>query len=231
MIIVAAILSVSSALLIGAAWGVFAPPRDRTEGLFVALAGGALLIAAVLELIQPAMSIVSVAPATISILIGAVLYTALIWWLDFKSRLSKSGAVIATVLITGIPENVALGVALISYGPAQVASLIGALLLSNVPDAAGNTKEMIQAEHSRARIGLTWALIVVALSGAALIGHYALSGQSHDTLAYLRCLVAGAIICALATDVFPKAFTKNHYLSGMATAAGVVLALSLNRLG
>lgn len=231
MMIFIAIFTVSSALILGALWGLWAPPRDRVEGFSVALAGGALLIAAILELIQPAIRVVPIALAMGALLLGAVLYSAVIWWLDHKSRLSKSAAIIATVLVTGLPENVALGVALIGDGRIQVTALIGAMFLSNLPDAAGNTKDMAKALHSRSRIVCTWMLIAVALATAALLGHYALSDQALDTLAYLRCFAAGAIICTLATDVFPKAFTNNHYLSGIATAIGIVLALSLNRLG
>jgi len=48
------ILVVSGALLLGAAWGVYGTLSEAVEGFVVAVAGGALIISAVLELIKPA---------------------------------------------------------------------------------------------------------------------------------------------------------------------------------
>lgn len=54
MLTVLVILVVSGALVAGAVWGIYGTLSDQVEGLLVALAGGALIISAVLELIDPA---------------------------------------------------------------------------------------------------------------------------------------------------------------------------------
>lgn len=51
---------VSGALLAGAIWGIYGTLPDKLEGFIVALAGGALLISAALELIDPATEQVSI---------------------------------------------------------------------------------------------------------------------------------------------------------------------------
>jgi len=43
------VLVVSGALLLGAVWGIYGSLSKATEGFLVALAGGALLVSAVLE--------------------------------------------------------------------------------------------------------------------------------------------------------------------------------------
>ncbi len=49
---------------------------------------------------------------------------------------------LAAITLDGIPENLALGVALIGAGPLQVASLSGSIFLSNLPEAAEGAQEM-----------------------------------------------------------------------------------------
>ena len=46
---------VSGALILGAAWGIWGKLGDQTEGFMVALAGGALLLSVVSELIEPSI--------------------------------------------------------------------------------------------------------------------------------------------------------------------------------
>ena len=50
MVTVLVIAVVSGSLVPGAAWGIYGNLPDRVEGLVVALAGGALMISAVLQL-------------------------------------------------------------------------------------------------------------------------------------------------------------------------------------
>lgn len=49
------IFVVSAALIAGALWGIYGSLSKKTEGFLVALAGGALLVSALLELINPAL--------------------------------------------------------------------------------------------------------------------------------------------------------------------------------
>lgn len=60
MLTAAVIVVVSGALVAGAAWGIYDKPSDAVEGLLVAVAGGALLVSAVLELIEPATEVTSI---------------------------------------------------------------------------------------------------------------------------------------------------------------------------
>ncbi len=49
MMTIIVVLVVSGALIIGALWGVYGKISDSLEGFLVALAGGALLVSALLE--------------------------------------------------------------------------------------------------------------------------------------------------------------------------------------
>tara|TARA_R100001244_G_scaffold86820_3_gene66322 strand:+ start:12883 stop:13281 length:399 start_codon:yes stop_codon:yes gene_type:complete len=129
-----------------------------------------------------------------------------------------------------VPENLALGVALIGVAPIEVAALAGSILLSNLPEAAGGAKQMIDDGRSRTRVLGLWAMTALILSVAAIVGNIALEGVSPHVLAATRCFAAGAVVASLATEVFPKAYREDHHMAGIATAIGVILAVLLGTL-
>ncbi len=51
------IVVVSAALIAGAVWGIYGKLPSKLEGFIVALAGGALVVSVVLELIDPATEV------------------------------------------------------------------------------------------------------------------------------------------------------------------------------
>lgn len=230
MLTLIVIAVVSGALLAGAAWGAYFRLGKKTEGFLVALAGGALLLSAVSELIVPSIEKSSVMVAMAGVLAGAIVFSALDYWIDEKWGETSGGGLLAAVTLDGLPENLALGVALIAATPLEVAALAGSILLSNLPEAAGSAREMKDNGESKSRIMLVWAGTALALSAAALIGNVTLAGVSEHWLALIRCFAAGAVVASLATEVFPKAYKEDHHLAGIATALGVMLAFGLGSL-
>lgn len=230
MLTLIVIAVVSGALLAGAAWGAYFRLPKKTEGFLVALAGGALLLSAVSELIVPSIEKSSVMVAMAGVLAGAIVFSALDYWIDEKWGETSGGGLLAAVTLDGLPENLALGVALIAATPLEVAALAGSILLSNLPEAAGSAREMKDNGESKSRIMLVWAGTALALSAAALIGNVTLAGVSEHWLALIRCFAAGAVVASLATEVFPKAYKEDHHLAGIATALGVMLAFGLGSL-
>ncbi len=66
--------SVSGALVLGAVWGLYGTFRARVEGVVVAIAGGALLLSLVLDLVQPAIEKSSMITALLGVLAGAGIF-------------------------------------------------------------------------------------------------------------------------------------------------------------
>lgn len=225
------IVIVSGALIIGALWGIYGKVSRRTEGFMVALSGGALLVSALLELIHPALTENSISWTLLSITTGALTFTLLDYLVKEKWGSSSGGGLLAAITLDGIPENLALGVALIGAGPLSVAALSGSILLSNLPEAAGGAKEMANADHSKKKILLLWVGAALLLSAAALIGNYFLADVEKEFLNYIKCFAGGAVVASLALEVFPKSFQKDKYGTGVAVTIGLVLALFLNSLG
>lgn len=222
---------VSGALLIGAAWGLYGRLGAKTEGFLIAVAGGALILSLVSELIEPASKQVSLHWAMGGVAAGAIVFAAIDWLIDEKWGDDSGGGLLAAITLDGIPENLALGVALIGAGPMEVAALAGSIFLSNLPEAAGGAKQMGQGGRSRTAIFALWGATAVLLSAAAIVGNVALAGVGQEWLAVIRCFAAGAVVASLATEVFPKAYKEDHHMAGIATALGLVLAFLLGELG
>ncbi|WP_026753256.1 ZIP family metal transporter [Sediminibacter sp. Hel_I_10] len=224
------ILAVSFALLLGALWGIYGNLSKKTEGFLVAVAGGALMVSAILELIEPSIEKSSIVWSLVFVLLGAAIFCVLDYFIKKKWGSDSGGGLLAAITLDGIPENLALGVALIGANPMAAAALSGSIFLSNLPEAAGGAKEMAEQDISKKTILLLWGGTAVLLSACAFIGNQLLSHVSEGVLADIRCFAAGAVIASLAIEVFPKAFKKDSYYSGIATALGVVLAMYLNSL-
>lgn len=231
MLVLAVILAVSFALLAGAVWGAYLPLRDRTQGFIVAMAGGALIVSLMDELIRPATETAPLWVVVLAVAAGAVTFTGLDVWV--KRSLSGAGGLglLLAVTLDGIPENLALGTALIGAKPLEVAALAGSIFLSNLPEAAGGAQKMVSDGMARGRVLAIWGGCALLLSAAALTGYSGLSEASPALLAAIKCFAAGAVVSSLATEVFPQAFKDDCYWTGIAVVCGLILALLLGQLG
>lgn len=225
------VLVVSGALVVGALWGAYGSMGRRTEGFLVALAGGALLLSVVTELIEPSLERSGLSATVLGVAFGAALFTGVDYLIDEKWNATEGGGLLAAITLDGVPENLALGVALIGAGVPEVAALAGSILLSNLPEAAGGAKQMVDSGLGKGKVIALWAGTAALLSIAALAGNLLLAGVSEHVLATVRCVAAGAVVASLATEVFPQAYREDHHWAGIATALGLLLALALGEIG
>jgi ZIP family zinc transporter len=230
LMLLVVVLVVSGALVAGAAWGIYGKLPTRVEGFLVALAGGALLLSVTSELIEPSIAKSSVFHAMLGVGAGAIVFAVADYLIDEKWGSNSGGGLLAAITLDGIPENLALGVALIGAGGMEVAALAGSILLSNLPEAAGGARAMTADGRSKGTVMLLWIGTAALLALAAIIGNLALAGVGEGTLAVIRCFAAGAVVASLATEVFPQAFREDRHWAGVATALGVILAFSLSSL-
>ncbi len=221
---------VSAALVVGAAWGLSGHLPAHVEGFLVALAGGALIVSVVTELVEPSLEDGSALAVLAMVGAGAVVFTALDYVVDEVWGGQSGGGLLAAITLDGVPENLALGVALIGAGATEVAALAGSILLSNLPEAAGGAKQMADNDMDRGVAFGLWVTTAVVLSASALAGNLLLEQAAPSTLALVRGFAAGAVVASLATEVFPEAYREDHQSTGLAAALGVVLAVGLGLL-
>lgn len=231
MTVLLIVTAMMMSLILGAIWGAYLTLPTSLEGFLVALAGGALIVALMDELMGPGAEALPLALAMGAVLAGAAGFTLANEYID--SRFSGGGGLglLLAVTFDGIPENLALGTALVGGSAASVAALAVSIFLSNLPEAAGGAKEMVENGWSRRQTLGVWTGAAVALSLAAF-GGYGLAGFASDpVLAILKCVAAGAVVASLAIEIFPQAFREDSRGVGIAVALGLILAYSLTRLG
>lgn len=231
MLVVALICATSASLIIGALWGIYGRLPARVEGFLVAMAGGALIVSVVAELLQPASENAGLGLLLLAFGMGAVVFTGVDLWIDQRLGEDNGSGLLAAIILDGIPENLALGVALITVEPLAVLALAGSIFLSNLPEAAGGAKGMAGQGMGRMKVLALWTATAVVLSAAAIIGNLTLSPMQQTPLALIQGFAAGAVVASLSTEVFPKAYKEDREWAGIAVAIGVAMAFALNQLG
>ena len=231
MLIFAVIIVVSGALIIGALWGLYGRLPSWLEGNLLAIAGGSLMISVVIELVQPAVSGRGIWITAAFTLLGALVFAGIDYLIDEKLNSDSGAGLLAAITLDGVPENLALGVSLLSGNVMQVAALAGSILLSNLPEAAGGAKEMRKNGNSNKKVLMLWIGAAFLLSLAAILGKMLLKGMSESVISAIDCFAAGAVIASLATEVFPTAFKRGNHWAGISATIGLILALGLSQLG
>lgn len=213
-----------TALVLGSMLGVVWGPSDHTMGVLLAFAGGALVTAAAYELIEPAFRLGGNLLAGGALLLGAVVFAGADY--SFGKLTSGGGAsgwsLLASVTLDGIPENTALGIVLLGSSGAGLA-LVAAFFASNVPQALGGTRDMLDDDYTRWKTVAGWCLVAVAVGGSVPAGNTLFAGADEVVLAGLRGFAGGAILASLADEVFPDAYEDVSSLTAVATALGFLM--------
>jgi zinc transporter, ZIP family len=245
-----------SALIVGAL--LVARFRALTEprwlGLVMAFGAGALISAVTTDLVVEAYHEAGRAATGIGLLVGAVGYYLLTEWLDRRAEredpeepveaAADTGleAVPAAadaraarnltvgMVLDGIPESVAIGLTLLGGGDVSVA-LVGAVFLSNLPEAIGVAAALLAGDIPLGRVLLRFAAIgaVGALAGA--VGYGVLNETDVDAIAIIQSIAAGAMVVVVVNEMVPIAVRGAKRRAGLSAAAGFAVAAFLATLG
>jgi ZIP family zinc transporter len=248
-------LVASSALVIGAFVGIRWRLPERLLAVLLSFAAGALITALSFELFEESRERGGLGRAVIGLGLGAVVFTGLSALLDRAaqgrhpdasgsvkldpgaaaadapaSSASTTGAaglaLLAAVVLDGVPENVALGVSLTTE--AGGLALLAAVFVSNLPEAlvgAASMKE--QGRSSRWVVG-TWSLAALVLTGAVVLGAGPLASTSAETISLPLAFAAGAVLASLADTLMPEAYDQGGPAVALSTAAGFSLSYALS---
>ena len=135
-------------------------------------------------------------------------------------------ALLAAVTLDGVPENLALGVSLLSGG-GSIALLV-AIFCSNFPEALVGAVAMRRGGRSAPfAIGI-WALTAVLLTLSVVFGRGVFARFPEEHLAFPLAFAGGAVLASLADTLMPEAFEHGRPLNSMATAGGFFLAFVLS---
>jgi ZIP family zinc transporter len=234
-----------AALLIGAAIAYFVHVPQRLIAAIMAFGSGMLISALSFELMDEAYRRGGFDSTAIGILSGAVVYTAVNWFLSHQgakhrkrsggqqpseSEAGGSGlAIAAGALLDGIPESIVIGLSMLKGGVVSIPAVV-AIFLSNVPEGLSSVAGMKKAGRSTGYIFGVWGGIAIASGVAALIGYTVFQGVSPDVIAATTAIAAGAILSMLVDTMIPEAFEEVHNFAGLITVAGFLVAFMLGKL-
>lgn len=216
----------SSALPLGALIGVWRPPPRAATAALLGFASGALITAVAFELFEKAFEHGGAWRAGLAFFAGATAFVAVDGWLERRKarRQARGGAIglalLAGVTLDGVPENMAMGVALLE---GSAVTLLVAIFASNLPEAIVGAQKM-REEYGREDVVLIWIATAVLLAIAVVVGYAALEGVSDSTLSWPLGFAAGAVLASLADTLMPEAFSEGGPPVAYATALGFLLS-------
>ena len=244
-----------SALLLGAlvVWRFPRLTEPKWLGLVMAFGAGTLISAVTTDLVAEAYHEAGRAPTGIGLLVGAVGYYVVTEWLDRRAEredpeepVEEAAAVSLEALpvgadatvarnlsvgmaLDGIPESIAIGLTLLASGEVSIA-LVGAVFLSNLPEAIGASAAMLAGGRSLARVLAMLAGIVVIGALAGALGYAVLDTTDADAIALIQAVAAGAMIVVTVNEMVPLAVQGAGRRAGLAAAGGFATAAFLSTL-
>ena len=219
----------SSALVAGAVLGAFFDPSRGLVAAALAFASGALIVALAFDLFEEALRVGGTAVAASGLLAGAATFVTADGLLDRYASNATGFVLLASITLDGVPENLALGVALIGKSLSGILALLVAIFASNLPEALGGAASMRSGGHSKKLAIGVWTLTGGILAAAVVLGNAALAEAGETPLAFVRAFAGGAVLASLANALMPQAYRDGGKLIAFATAAGFLTSFLLTQ--
>jgi ZIP family zinc transporter len=133
------------------------------------------------------------------------------------------GIVVGSV-VDGVPESIIFGIQ-IGLGQVIGPAFIGAVFVSNVPQALAPSAALAESGWSRMKMAGMWGIVVLACAVTAWIGYLAGSmlGANGDRAA---ALAAGGLLAMLTDSLMPYAMQKGGSQAGVWTVVGFAASLA-----
>jgi ZIP family zinc transporter len=215
-------------LLLSGLFATWVTVPGRIVGWLGAFGAGALISAVTFDLTAQAVALGG-AGLTLWLLIGAAVFIGGDYAVD--RRLGPGGAdgaggalgIVLGAIVDGVPESLIFGISL-AAGSGVSAAFLGAVIVSNIPQALAPSADLAAAGWSRARLALMWGAVVVACGLAAGLG-YAVGAARGSTGDRMAALAAGGVLAMLTNSLMPFAFQRGGQLAGLWTVVGFALAV------
>jgi zinc transporter, ZIP family len=217
----------ASSLVIGALLSMARDWPERLVGLVLAFGAGALIAAVSFELAEEGVEIGGAGPVGIGFALGALTYFVLDGLVE-RGGSDPASALALGAFLDGIPEQLVLGLGL-AAGEEVSIGLLGAIFVSNLPEAIGSAADM-RAEGRRSETILRlWIAVAVVCTLASVAGYGIADSLSGELEGGFNGFAAGALLVMLADSMIPEA-RKAGRTTGLATAFGFAVAAGLSSL-
>jgi zinc transporter, ZIP family len=217
----------ASSLVIGALLSVAREWPERLVGLVLAFGAGALISAVSFELAEDGVAIGGAGPVGIGFALGAVTYFVLDGLVERRGS-DPASALALGAFLDGIPEQLVLGLG-VAAGDEVSVGLLGAIFVSNLPEAIGSASEMRAQGRRKETILRLWIAVAVVCTLATVAGFAIADSLSGELEGGFNGFAAGALLVMLADSMIPEA-RKAGRVKGLATAFGFAVAAALSSL-
>jgi ZIP family zinc transporter len=215
-----------SLLLAGLAATVFHVPA-RVVGALAGFGAGALVSAIAVDLTDQAEAIGAV-ELTVWLLIGAVVFIGGDAVVERRFGTGGAGGALGIVVgsvVDGVPESLIFGIGVATGSPVSL-GFIGAVFVSNVPQALAPSVDLVAAGWSRGRLAGVWGGVVLGCAIAAGLGAALTSLDPALTGDRMSALAAGGLLAMLTNSLMPFAFERGGAQAGFWTVVGFALAVA-----
>jgi ZIP family zinc transporter len=231
-------LIAASAVFIGAAIGWLARPSSRTLAALMAFGSGILLSVVAYEIVHDAFDDGGLAPTVAGYIIGALLFTFGLLWLNRSGARHRKrstipphardagGVVALATVLDSVPESLIIGFNF-HNGEAVALATVAAVFLSNIPEGVSSTMRMRIAGRGLAYVVGLWIAVAVTGAGATLAGYMLLTAASDESVALMQAIGGGALLVLIIDTMIPEAFAETHEAAGLITASGFITGFVL----
>lgn len=229
----------ASAVFVGAALGWFTRPSPRILAGLMAFGSGILLSLVAFEIVDDAFEDGGLMATAAGYLVGALLFTAGLFWLDragARNRKRSSlavgtgnepgGVVALATVLDSIPESIIIGLNFYN-GEAVALATVAAVFLANVPESLSATTRMRRVGHGAAYVFTVWAAVAVAGGLATMSGYLLLHDLTPGGVAMVQAIAGGALLVFIVDTMIPEAFAETHEAAGLIAALGFLVGFVL----
>jgi zinc transporter, ZIP family len=220
----------ASSLLIGALVGLARPWPTRAIGLVLGFGAGALISAVSFELALEGVRVGGGGAVAGGLAAGALTYYICDVEIERRSGGGDAGASLALgAFLDGLPEQLVLGLG-IALGNGVSAGLLGAIFVSNLPEAIGSATAMRGAGRTRRQVLVLWTGVAVICTIASGVG-FGIADTASDTLkGAINGFAAGALMVMLVDSMIPEATRQAGRTTGLITTLGFAVAAGMSGL-
>lgn len=223
-----------SSLLLGAVAGFYLRLPKHVIAAITGFGAGVLISAVAFELTEEAYAVGGADAVAAGLAAGAIVFFAGDRWIESMDKGDGEGtskAIEFGAALDAVPESAAIGLSVLSAGTVAPA-LVGAVFLSNVPEALSSTGQSMKMGHGRGRVLARWAGIVLLAGVSAALGYVLLDGASENLVAFTQAFAGGAVLCMLTDTMIPTAFEEydRRPQVGLTTVLGFAVAFLLSTM-
>jgi ZIP family zinc transporter len=219
------LLAQSSLLLAGLLVCWVTVPR-RVVGALAGFGAGALIAAVSFDLIAEAEQLATWEFA-LWMMLGVGVFLGGDWVVERRFGSEGAGGSMGIVVgsvVDGVPESAIFGIQLATGLPLSL-SFLGAVFVSNVPQAIAPSADLAATGWDAKRLGRLWLLVVVACGVAAALGYLVADTTGAASGDRMAALAAGGLLAMLTNSLMPFAFERAGQLAGVATVIGFCVSL------